>query len=433
MAKKVLILTADAGFGHRSAAKAITEALQNQTRIDIEVSVTNIIDDPSVPEVLKKSQRDYDKTVLETPKFYEFTYDKSDKPIPTSIAQVGISAMLYTSFSKAMKNFNPDAIINTYPLFHAPAQTWYMLNEGLNPRDEIKKETRALSAEIHEKRKTKTTVLQKSTHHVPFITCITDLYSVHMLWYSLMTDCYCVASDAIRKEAISYGIDPRRVVCTGIPVSEVFANEKRSKAEIKASYHLDPDLPLFLAIGSKRVSNLMEYLSVLNHSGFPIQLCMAAGGDDELYQSMIRNNWHIPVKIYNFCDCVTDLMMASDLIISKAGGLITSESLAAGLPMLLTDVLPGQETGNAKLVETNEAGKALTSQYEMLELLCHMLINDKQLLNQMHENAKKMGKPNASFDIANIVVDQILKNSEPTQDSSTLTEQSKRRQNHANV
>ena len=67
--------------------------------------------------------------------------------------------------------------------------------------------------------------------------------------------------------------------------------------------------------------------------------------------------WHVPVKIYNYCNTLSELMLASDMILTKAGGLITSESLAAGLPMLLCDVLPGQEEGNAKIVEDNEIGR----------------------------------------------------------------------------
>lgn len=396
--KRILILTADAGFGHRSAAKALAASLNNQSE-KIEVKIQNLMDDPSTPAVLRNSQTNYDYIVREMPKFYELTYDQSERPLPASLSQVGLSAMLFTAFEKAINDFRPDAIINTYTLYHAPAQTWYLLNEGLPSTPEDAK--KSLLQQTISKRK------KEGKSHIPFITVVTDLVSVHVLWYSLLSDCYCVATESVRQEAIEYGILPSRIACTGIPVNEKFVTEKRSKQEIRKDFGLAPDIPLILAVGSKRVTSLMDYLNVINHAGFKAQVVMAAGGDEDLYHAMLRNNWHIPVKIYNFCDQLAELMMASDLILTKAGGLVTSESLAAGLPMLLADVLPGQETGNAKLVESSDAGKVLTTQYSMLENYCHMMMDDGKLLREMQKNARRIGKPDSSQRIIDIVLKLI--------------------------
>ena len=100
-------------------------------------------------------------------------------------------------------------------------------------------------------------------------------------------------------------------------------------------------------------------------------------------------------------------MLASDMILTKAGGLITSESLAAGLPMLLCDVLPGQEEGNAKVVEDGGAGKVLHSQLDLLETLSHMLMDNGSKLKVMQQKAKQIGKPNAARDISKIAEDLI--------------------------
>ena len=108
---------------------------------------------------------------------------------------------------------------------------------------------------------------------------------------------------------------------------------------------------------------------------------------------------------------LSELMLASDMILTKAGGLITSESLAAGLPMLLTDVLPGQEEGNAKIVEDNDAGRILRSQYAMLEILYHMLANDGHRMKQLQQNALRIGKPHAARDISKIA-EELIKKSE---------------------
>ena len=126
---------------------------------------------------------------------------------------------------------------------------------------------------------------------------------------------------------------------------------------------------------------------------------------------MIRNERHVPVKIYNYCEVLSELMLASDFILTKAGGLITSESLASGLPMLLTDVLPGQEEGNAKIIEDYDAGRVIRSQYDLLEHLCHMLINDGHRLKQMQKNAARIGKPQAARDIS-LMADDLIRQAE---------------------
>ena len=156
---------------------------------------------------------------------------------------------------------------------------------------------------------------------------------------------------------------------------------------------------------------MMDYLDVVNHCGFPIQIVMAAGGDDTLYKQMLDTEWHVPVKIYNYCDTISELMLASDMILTKAGGLITSESLAAGLPMLLCDVLPGQEEGNAKFVEENGAGKFLHNQMDMLEMLCHMLMDNGSKMKTMQKNAANIGKPNAARDIVKMA-EELISDSE---------------------
>jgi 1,2-diacylglycerol 3-beta-galactosyltransferase len=96
-------------------------------------------------------------------------------------------------------------------------------------------------------------------------------------------------------------------------------------------------------------------------------------------------------------------MHAADAIICKAGGLIVTESLACGLPLLLIDVLPGQETGNAEMILQGGAGDMATNPMQVLEAISHWMINDQALLKARAENSRKMGKPYAARDVAQIV------------------------------
>lgn len=396
--KRVLILTADAGFGHRSAANAIAATLQSQQNMDIEVKVENLLNDPKTPALLRNSQYDYDKLVRESPKLYEFGYESSDKPLPSQLAQIGLSALLFKSFSNVMDEYQPDIIVNTYPLYHPPAQTWYLINEASWTSDEISKflPHSAISKYSFQGK------------HIPFITVITDFASVHLLWMSLLPDAYCVATDLMRDQVIRNGLSPEKVFCTGIPVKPIFSEETRSKAALRMYFGLDPDKTTALAIGSKRVSNLMENLFIMNQSGFDLQLIMAAGGDEKLYNTMRKTQWNIPVKIFNFTQELPEMMLASDFVVTKAGGLVTSEALAAGLPMILIDVLPGQEEGNASFVQNNGAGFVISDPHKLIETISLWLSNEKVGLNIATENAKRIGRPDSSSQIVKIIQDLLF-------------------------
>lgn len=407
--KKIIILTADAGFGHRSAANAIYDGLLSAAAdLPLSVEIVNLLEAPGAPGPLKYTQTEYDKIVKSIPRIYEFGYSQSDKTIPANLGKIGLSAALYHAYDEMIKTLNPDVIVSTYPFFQAPAQTWSLLNEeneseqNLNViKDEIEKENPGIFKFLSAKRRP----------HIPYITVTTDFVSIHQFWMSKMPDYYTVANEETKKLAVSNGIDPNRVLVTGIPVKPIFATEKRSKAEIRSALGWDPNLTTVIAVGSKRVSKLIENLNAINHAGFDFQLVMVAGGDDRLYKNMRAAEWHHPTYIYNFTNEMPLMLLGSDVAITKAGGLITSECLAAGLPMLLVDVLPGQEEGNANLVVTNRAGILTKSPTELLEAFFHIMTDERKLLTSMSENARRIGHPRASLDVCDIIFHFLKKQS----------------------
>ena len=97
------------------------------------------------------------------------------------------------------------------------------------------------------------------------------------------------------------------------------------------------------------------------------------------------------------------MMKAADIIVCKAGGLIVTEALACGCPLILIDAIPGQETGNADYVVQNGAGDLARSTMEVLETVSHWLMNGGQLLRQRAENARRLGRPDAAYEVANAV------------------------------
>ncbi len=263
----------------------------------------------------------------------------------------------------------PDVILTTYPLYQTPLQAVFTVR-GID---------------------------------IPLLTVITDLVTVHRLWFSEYTDACLVPNEAVKKLALNYDLKADKVHITGIPVHPKISQQTQDKSALRASLGWKIDLPTFLAVGSRRVEHLMDALNVANHFGAPLQLAVVAGKDEKLLKKLHQVEWHIPVHLYEFVENMPELMHAADALISKAGGLTVTEALASGLPLILIDIIPGQESGNAEFVIQCGAGERVNNPIEMLELLAHWLANDASLLRQRAENARRNGKPEAAYTVARMV------------------------------
>jgi 1,2-diacylglycerol 3-beta-galactosyltransferase len=366
--KNVLILTADAGFGHRSAANAIAGAFERSYKDRTNVSICNPVEDKKAPSILRDAQNDYDKLVRNLPDLYKFNYQISDSTVPSAVLESALTVLLFSVIRATLRSFQPDVVITTHPFYMSPLNTYITL--------------RRLS--------------------IPFLTVITDLTNVHRLWFNQGTDLCFLPTDQSLQEAISTGLSPDICSVTGIPVNPAFLEETRTKAEIRAELGWSPEVITALVMGSARVKNLLNVLHILNHSGLPIQLVLVAGGDEKLYDALKSIEWHTTTYIYNYVEQMPKFMKAADLIIGKAGGLTVTESLACGLPFLLIDVTPGQEEGNADYIINHGSAERAEDPVRSLEILCHWLQEGQQLLHQRAENALNLGRPRAAFQVADL-------------------------------
>jgi len=379
--KKIMILTADAGFGHRSAANAVSMALERKYGSAVEVSIVNPLDNDRAPLFLRDSQADYDKWVKAVPELYQLGYAASDNLVPSALMERSLGLLLYEVMREIIAVSKPDVVLVTYPMYQAPLALLFRSSKK---------------------------------YRVPFYTVVTDLATVHRLWFNPRVDGCLVPNQIVADLAMSNRIPAEKITITGIPVHPNISAETRDKVQIRKDLGWTPDMTTILAVGSKRVERLVDALNVVNHFGIPLQVVVVAGKNEDLYRELTQFNWHIPAHIYDFVENMPPMMKAADLIICKAGGLIVTESLACGLPMILIEVIPGQETGNAEYVTTYEAGDMAESPVEMLETLHHLLQNDGQLLKKRADNARQLGRDQSAFSVADILWNAAQKNSQHT-------------------
>ncbi len=365
---KVLILTADAGFGHRAAANAIAQALAERYGNACQVTVHNPLQERDAPALLRRAQGDYDRWVKEAPELYRFGYEASDGTLPVSLAEQALIALLYFTMRNVVQRYQPDVIVTTYPLYQAPLAAYFAL----------------------------------TGKYIPVLTVVTDLATVHSLWFNDDVDKCLVPTAAVLKKALESGLPSDRLELTGLPVNPALARQV-DKAALRAELGLRQDRYVILIAGSKRVKNLEPIAHVLNHCGLPLELVLVAGGDETLFRHWTETEWHQPAHVHSYVSSMPDLMLAADLIACKAGGLIVSEALAAGLPLLIAEAIPGQETGNAQYVIQGGAGALAEDAVDALAHVFHWLDRDAAELKERAGHARRLGTPQAAYRVAEVV------------------------------
>ncbi|MGE5224935.1 MAG: MGDG synthase family glycosyltransferase [Omnitrophica WOR_2 bacterium] len=367
--KRILILTADVGFGHRSAAQAVAEALELGHPQQCESTILNPVYERNASFLLRNPMRDYDRTVTHWTAYYRLTYALSDTRLACRLLD-GLMRMLLTPLmARLLEEFQPEAVLSTYHIYNPP------LRAAIN----------SLGASI------------------PLFSVVTDLENVHKMWLRPGPDRIFVASQAARAEALARGLPGEQVIATGVPVNPSFGDAAKSRQELRRELGWQAQLTTLLAVGSRRVETMLAHLQAINQSGLPLQIAAVAGGDARLHQKLQAIDWRIPAHIYGFVEQMPDLMRAADLLISKAGGLIVAEGLACGLPLLLIEFIPGQETGNVRFVQENHAGRLAGSPQETLSILRSWLQDGGQILQETAAHARQIGRPKAACQVAETI------------------------------
>ena len=377
--KRCLIITSDAGFGHRSAALSVAKALEVLYPGQVEILVTNPIQESNTPTVMKPIEKGYDRSVRFSPGLYRLSYEVSDSRLVSEVVEGALALMLQRIMADTIREFKPDVILNTNEMFNTPIGR----------------------------------VLQETGARTPSFTVVTDLADVHSLWFSPEPDRFFIANEWVKVKALESGVPEGKLVTSGIPVSPDFSLNQVEKQALRGSLGLDPHRLTLLFVGSNRVSNLQDYLQVLESFPTPVQAVVIAGGNDELYKKLVDSHFDFPVEVRNFEKNVPQWMMASDVLVTKAGGLIVSEGLAAGLPILLIDYLPGQEEGNVRFLLSHQAGAFVQNVGEFRAMIDYWLQEDASRLSQVARASAALGHPEAAMTVARAMWDAAVSQPPP--------------------
>ena len=367
--RQVMILTADAGFGHRSVAKAIEAALHERHGDRCATTIVNPLREPGSPPVLQRlAEERHDWYMQSEPGLYDLGYRILDAKAMAALTEQVFSALLYDPLKNVLDRHQPDVVISTYPFYLEPLSF----------------------------------VFDRMGQALPLVSVITDLVTVHTLWFSPRVDLCLVPTQQARQKALRNNVPADRIHITGLPVHPRFAAETRSKSEIRADLGWDTQVPVALLVGGTRVPHILEIARLIDESGLRVQLAVIAGGDEKLHARLAAESWRGQVYVYGFVKNMPALMHASDLVLSKAGGLIVTETLACGRPLILFSAA-GPEWGNVEYATVGGAGDWAPTPSEALASLTRWLADDGAILAERTQNARQVGRPHAVYSVVDLV------------------------------
>ncbi|MFT9078583.1 MGDG synthase family glycosyltransferase [Ethanoligenens sp.] len=366
---KVLLLTNTAGQGHNATAKALSEQLN---AIGAECRILDSYRYIS-PPLYQTIARGYLIATSITPMAYGVGYrfaehkEKSNSKYSVLNAANSIMSLKLARFLR--REFQPDVIICTH-IFSA------QLINAMKKNGRIRAKT---------------------------IGIITD-FTIHPFWQDVdQIDYFVTASELLTHQAVWKGIDAHKILPFGIPIQPKFSSYME-KTEARAALELAPDRFTVLVMGgSMGHGNLAGVIEQIDHLDNDFQVLAVCGNNKHAYQKIRRLTTRKKVCVYGFVDNVDVMMDAADCIITKPGGLTTSEALAKNLPILMMNPIPGQEERNVEFLVNNGLAVNVTNTYPVDEALYQLFLYPQKLKN-MQSNIQLVGKPHATDDICAFVM-----------------------------
>ncbi len=366
--KRVLLLYISQVSGHRHGAVAISKALK-ELNPDCEIKSLNGFG-YTYPLMEKIINTAYMGVIKRAPQIWEYLYDNPKVIKASQKIKEKIHKSSHKKFKPLFDEFKPDVVVCTQAFPCGMVADFK--NENKLP--------------------------------VKVVGVLTD-FAPHMYWLHDGVDYYVVPFEDAKKRYMDEGIEADQIKVFGIPIRTKFS-EKGDVQTIARKLHLDVQIPTVLVMGGGQgLGPMKEAVKSLVALNRPLQIIVIAGTNTKLlaWIKKIQRKTSKKIIAYDYANNVDELMEVSTLIITKPGGMTTSECLAKGLPMVVIDPIPGQEERNCDFLVKSGIAVRVYNKKEIAHCV-EMLLNDPAKLQSMKESALKFARPNAAQDIARLVL-----------------------------
>lgn len=369
---RILLMSVKAGYGHHSAAQAMIECFESHgiecKMLDTLEYINKLLGD-SVQEGYLLSTK-----YLKKPygKVYSH-FDKKEDPYFKYSPLVILSRQISKPLKKYIADYNPDIVIGT----HSYAAVLM------------------------------TILAHRCVINCPTFGVITD-FTIHPFWESTDLDYYILPDKLLTASAIKKGIPKEKILPFGIPVKKQFST-KEDKKEVRKSLGLSDKTTVMVMMGSMGFGKLTNVISELDSYPADFQIVCICGTNEKMKQQIDEGTWQKKIYNFGFINNVHEYMDAADVLITKPGGLTTSEALAKKLPLILSNPIPGQEDRNIEFLTNSGAALNITETFPLHNALYQFFDSPwrKELLDTAVSN---LGKPNSVEDIYEFI--NTLKNTQ---------------------
>lgn len=367
---KVLLLSVKAGYGHHSTAKAIMEYFEANGHECLMLDIFEYINH----RLGNSIQDGYLMSTKYLPKTYGKAYGRlsqKDEPYDRHSLISIFSRFVSNRLERFVTEYSPDLMIGT----HSYAGVCMSI------------------------------LTENAAICCPTIGIVTD-FTVHPFWESTFLDYYIIPDEQLTGEMRKKGIAGKKLLPFGIPVRKQFMIRSDKRAARKALGIKDIPTAL-VTMGSMGYGDIKKTLAELDESEHEFQILCVCGTNKKVKAAVDEFMWNKTVYSYGFVDNMDVMMDASDFIISKPGGLTTSEALAKGLPMITMNPIPGHEDRNLSFLVNNGAALMVNDNYPMSDAI-NLMFGCPWRRALMEESVKRLGKPNAAADLYDFSCAKVL-------------------------
>jgi processive 1,2-diacylglycerol beta-glucosyltransferase len=357
--RTVLILHASCGAGHRRAAEAIQAASRDSRAAD-RVLVRDVLDlSPALHRLVYRGG--YLGLVRHMPAAWRHLYAVTDRPGAGSTLRRALQSIDRATVGPRLRRFiqelAPDVVLTTH----------FLPLALLGGR-------------------------QGSPAGAPLHCVVTD-YRAHATWASPAVERYAVATEAARRDLIRLGIDPARIHPTGIPVHPDFERIGHRRRATDPG----PIRRLLILSGGCGIGRLHDLLPAIDSAFDDVEVTVSAGSSRRLADALAALALRLKnrIRIVGMVASVEALFAEADLVLTKPGGLTVTESLVAGLPIVLLPGIPGQETGNARALVDEGAARSAATPAEAVDQI-DILRRDPIARQRMRLAQARLARPGAA-------------------------------------
>lgn len=363
---KALFLSVTAGQGHHQTAKAMMDALDKAGWQCQMIDAYEFIS-PVIKESISKG---YLLSTKYSPALYGKVYrmaERIDKNELTAHVTRFSNQILTKKLIRYIDGFCPDVIICTH----------------------------VFAAQIVTDAKSK-----GHLSNIKTIAIITD-FTVHPFWEYTNVDYYITPHELLNIQMEKKGLPIEKVVPIGIPIAEKFSISISQK-EARSMLGIENKPTLFLISGSMGYGNMYKLIEKMDQLKTDFQILCVCGNNKRLFKTINETICEKRIYNYGFVDNVNIMMDASDCIITKPGGLTTSEALAKHLPLILTKPIPGQEDRNTEFLVNNGVAVKTSKTFPIDEAIFEIMFSAKKR-ELMKNAAGYIGKPDSTSDFVKLV------------------------------